>query len=141
MKMTKITLAALLAAVSITLGASAQDSTTKTNTLPPASTKTGVTFTTDIKPIFDANCIGCHGKNRPGHGIVLTSLESTLKGGKDGAIIVVGDSTKGDLIKAIAHLGDPRSFMPRAKRRGEMAKPLTPEQIGLIRAWIDQGAK
>jgi len=141
MKMTKITLAALVAAVSITLVASAQDSTTKTNTLPPASTKTGVTFATDIKPIFDANCIGCHGDNRPGHGIVLTSLESTLKGGKDGAIIVVGDSTKGDLVKSIAHMGDPRSFMPRAKRRGENAKPLSPEQIGLIRAWIDQGAK
>ena len=141
MKMTKITLAALVAAVSITLVASAQDSTTNTNTLPPVSTKTGVTFETDIKPIFDANCIGCHGDNRPGHGIVLTSLESTLKGGKDGAIIVVGDSTKGDLVKSIAHMGDPRSFMPRAKRRGENAKPLSPEQIGLIRAWIDQGAK
>jgi mono/diheme cytochrome c family protein len=141
MNLTKLALAALAAAFSITMAASAQDNTTNTNTLPAASTKTGVTYATDIKPIFDANCIGCHGENRPGHGIVLTSLESTLKGGKDGAIIVVGDSTKGDLIKAIAHLGDPRSFMPRAKRRGENAKPLTPEQIGLIRAWIDQGAK
>ncbi|HEX3856319.1 MAG TPA: c-type cytochrome domain-containing protein [Verrucomicrobiae bacterium] len=105
--------------------------------LPPASTKTGVTFATDIKPIFDAACIKCHGDKKPGHGIVLTSLESTLKGGKDGKIIVVGDSTKGDLIESIAHLGDPQSFMPK----GRNAKPLTPDQIGLIRAWIDQGAK
>ena len=110
-------------------------------TLPPASTKTGVTYATDIKPIFDADCIKCHGDKKPGHGIVLTSLESVLKGGKDGKIIVVGDSAKGDLIEAIAHLGDdPMTFMPKA-RRGKTAKPLTPEQIGLIRAWIDQGAK
>jgi len=142
MNLTKLALAALTAAFGITMAASAQNSNTNTNTLPPASTKTEVTFETDIKPIFDANCIGCHGDNRPGHGIVLTSLESTLKGGKDGSIIVIGDSTKGDLIKSIAHLGgDPRSFMPRARKRGENAKPLTPEQIGLIRAWIDQGAK
>jgi mono/diheme cytochrome c family protein len=107
-------------------------------TLPPASTKTGVTYATDIKPIFDASCIKCHGDKKPGHGIVLTSLESVLKGGKDGKIIVVGDSTKGDLIESIAHLGDdPRTFMPK----GRDAKKLTDEQIGLIRAWIDQGAK
>jgi mono/diheme cytochrome c family protein len=114
---------------------SAQDAPTAAPTLPPASTKTGVTYATDIKPIFDASCVKCHGTKKPGHGIVLTSLESTLKGGKDGPIIVVGDSTKGDLIESIAHLGDPQSFMPK---RG---KQLTPDQIGLIRAWIDQGAK
>jgi mono/diheme cytochrome c family protein len=139
MNLTTLALAAL-SAFSINMAASAQDNVSNTNTLPPASTKTGVTFEADIKPIFDANCIKCHGENRPGHGIVLTNLESTLKGGKDGKIIVVGDSTKGDLIEAIAHLGDPHSFMPKA-RKGETAKPLTPEQIGLIRAWIDQGAK
>ena len=71
-------------------------------------------------------------------GIALDTLEGTLKGGKDGKIIVVGDSTKGDLIASVAHLGDdPMTFMPK----GKGAKPLTPEQIGLIRAWIDQGAK
>jgi mono/diheme cytochrome c family protein len=131
--MTKITTITLAAVFGMTLAASAQDAK-----LPPASTKTGVTYATDIKPIFDASCAKCHGDKRPGAGIVLTSLESVLKGGKDGKIIVVGDSTKGDLIASIAHLGDdPMTFMPK----GKMAKPLTPEQIGLIRAWIDQGAK
>jgi mono/diheme cytochrome c family protein len=131
--MTKFTAVSLAAILGFAFVASAQD-----GTLPPASTKTGVTFATDIKPIFDAACVKCHGDKRPGRGIVLTSLESALKGGKDGPIIVVGDSTKGDLIASIAHLGDdPMNFMPKGKN----AKPLTPEQIGLIRAWIDQGAK
>jgi mono/diheme cytochrome c family protein len=107
--------------------------------LPPASTKTGVTYAADIKPIFDASCIRCHNSTKkPGAGLVLDSLDGILKGGKDGKVIVVGDSTKGDLIASVAHLGDdPMEYMPRGKK----AVPLTPEQIGLIRAWIDQGAK
>jgi mono/diheme cytochrome c family protein len=132
--MTKLNILLLAAVFGFAAAVAAQDAPPA---LPPASTKTGVTFATDIKPIFDASCIKCHGAKKPGHGIVLTSLASTLKGGKDGPIIVVGDSSKGDLIESIAHLGDPQSFMPK----GKGAKKLTDEQIGLIRAWIDQGAK
>jgi len=135
--MTKSSFALIAAVFGFATAVSAQDAPPATATLPPVSTKTGVTFATDIKPIFVAACVKCHGEKKPGHGIVLTSLESTLKGGKDGPIIVVGDSTKGDLIASIAHTGDPQSFMPK----GRNAKQLTPDQIGLIRAWIDQGAK
>jgi mono/diheme cytochrome c family protein len=132
MKMTKPAVATLVAVFGFSLAALADDAK-----LPPAATKAGVTFATDIKPIFDAACVKCHGDNKPRGGIVLNTLEGVLKGGKDGKIITVGDSTKGDLIMAVAHIGDPQSFMPK----GPGAKKLTPEQIGLIRAWIDQGAK
>jgi mono/diheme cytochrome c family protein len=131
MKTNNLIIVTLAASFAAATGAFAQAAK-----LPPAATKTGVTYATDIKPIFDASCIKCHGSKKPGRGIVLTNLEGVLKGGKDGKIIVVGDSTKGDLIASIAHLGDdPMIFMPKR------AKQLTPEQIGLIRAWIDQGAK
>ena len=115
--------------------ASAQD-----GKLPPAATKTGVTYTADIKPIFDANCLKCHDSKKPKQGgkLSLDTLAGALKGNQDGPVIVVGDSAKSDLIASVAHLGDdPMTFMPK----GRGAKPLTPEQIGLIRAWIDQGAK
>lgn len=140
--MTKLTTLALTAVIGFAAAVSAQDAppappAKPATTLPPASTKTGVTFATDIKPIFDASCIKCHGDQKPGAGIVLTSLETTLKGGKEGKILTVGDSTKGSMINAVAHIGNPQSFMPR----GRGAKALTPEQVGLIRAWIDQGAK
>ena len=107
--------------------------------LPPAATKTGVTYATDIKPIFDTSCVKCHdGTKKPKGGIALDTLEGIIKGGREGKIITVGDSTKGSLIASVAHLGgDPMTFMPK----GKDVKPLTPEQIGLIRAWIDQGAK
>jgi len=136
MSPTKITLAALAAAFSFTLAAVADD-----GTLPPASDKKDVTYATDIKPIFDAACIKCHNSSdttkKPKAGVGLDTLEAALKGGKHGKFITVGDSAKSDIVLAVAHVGDPDSFMPK----GRDAKPLTADQIGLIRAWIDQGAK
>jgi hypothetical protein len=107
--------------------------------LPPVSTKTGVTFATDIKPIFDAACVKCHDSKKPkiAAKLALDTLEGTLKGGKDGKVVTVGDSAHSDLVLSVAHIGDPMSFMPK----GMGAHKLTDDQIGLIRAWIDQGAK
>jgi mono/diheme cytochrome c family protein len=132
--MNPITAAALAAIFGFAVVALADDAK-----LPPASTKTGVTFATDIKPIFAAACVKCHdGTKKPRAGLALDTLEGTLKGSKDGKVVTVGDSAHSDLVLSVAHVGDdPDTFMPR----GKTAKPLTPEEIGLIRAWIDQGAK
>jgi hypothetical protein len=110
--------------------------------LPPPSAKTGVTYAVDIKPIFEPSCFPCHGPKtpKPKGGLRLDSLEATLKGGDDGAAVVPGNSVKSPLVANVAHLGDEDDFMPPPKNRGHIG-PLTPEQIGLIRAWIDQGAK
>jgi len=132
--MTKMTIASLAAVFGFAVVTLADDAK-----LPPASTKTGVTFATDIKPIFDAACLKCHDSTKPKQAakLSLDTLEGVLKGDRDGKIVIAGDSAKSDLVLSVAHIGDPDSFMPK----GKGAKPLTPEQIGLIRAWIDQGAK
>jgi hypothetical protein len=110
--------------------------------LPPVSTKTGVTYATDIKPIFDASCVKCHSGDKPKAGLRLDTLENALKGGKGGKdkVVVAGDSTKGNLVKMISHIGDQDSWMPPLHNRANIG-PLTAEQVGLVRAWIDQGAK
>jgi cytochrome c len=111
-----------------------------TVSLPPASTKTGVTYATDIKPIFDAACTKCHDSTKPkvAAKLALDTLAGALKGGRDGKVITLGDSAHSDLVLSVAHVGDdPDTFMPK----GKGAKKLTDDQIGLIRAWIDQGAK
>jgi len=111
------------------------------NTLPPASTKQGVTYAADIKAIFDASCVKCHSGNQPKGRLKLDTLVDTLKGGKDGPILKSGDSANSFVVKAIAHLTeDHDSWMPPLNNRAGI-KPLTPDQIGLIRAWIDQGTK
>jgi len=109
--------------------------------LPPAATKTGVTFATDIQPIFTKSCFPCHGpKNpKPKGKLKLDSLESVMKGSEDGPVVVAKDLANSPLLGDVAHLGDPEDFMPPPKKRD--LQPLTKEQVGLIRAWIEQGAK
>jgi uncharacterized membrane protein len=108
--------------------------------LPPASTATGVTYDKDIKPILEKSCTKCHSGEKAKAKLHLDSLEGAIKGGKEGPDIIVGNSGKSPLVYAVAHIGDEDDFMPPPKNKANIA-PLTPEQIGLIRAWIDQGAK
>jgi len=109
--------------------------------LPPASTKAGVTYAVDMKPLFDVSCVKCHNGDRAKARLHMDSLAGVLKGTKEGKIVVPGDSVKSWIVKSVAHLGkDQEGWMPPLHNKAGI-KALTPEQIGLIRAWIDQGAK
>ena len=133
--------------------------------LPPPSTRKDVTYEKDIKPLFEASCIKCHGAERPKAGLRLDSLAGVLKGSKEGKVIEVGKSEKSPLVIAVSQL-DPEMSMPPKKGGGRgprggsggpggtnapaggpggaggpPPKPLTPEQVGLVRAWVDAGAK
>ena len=108
--------------------------------LPPVATAQGVTYEKDIKAIFDTSCTKCHKGDKAKGKLHLDSLEGALKGSKDGKVIVAGDSGQSPLVYAVAHVGDEDDFMPPPKNKANIG-PLTPAQIGLIRAWIDQGAK
>jgi len=59
-----------------------------------------------------------------------------LKGGEDGKILEVGKSADSAVVQAVARLDDDAAMPPEGK-----GDPLSKDQIGLIRAWIDQGAK
>ena len=133
--MTKTTLSlfALLAACALTVHAAAKVDTSK---LPPASTKTGVTYAADIKPIFEKSCFKCHGAEKQKGKLRLDSLEATLKGGDDGKVLEPGKSAESTLVHSVARLDEDEAMPPADK-----GKPLTKEEVGLIRAWIDQGAK
>ena len=108
--------------------------------LPPASDKTGVTYATDIKPVFEKSCVRCHGADKPKARLRLDSLEATLKGGDDGKVVLPGDSAGSMLVHYVAHAGKPDTYMPPPRNKANIP-PLTKDQIGLIRAWIDRGAK
>src|SRR5262249_44907448 len=108
--------------------------------LPPPADKKDVTYEKEIKAIFDHSCAKCHGPEKPKAKLRLDNLEGALKGGEDGKVILPGKSAESLLIINVAHLGDPDDYMPPPKNKAGIP-PLTKEQIGLIRAWIDQGAK
>ena len=62
-----------------------------------------------------------------------------VQGGDEGASVVPGNSAKSALVHFAADLVKDSEMPPTDKR--DKYSPLTKEQIGLVRAWIDQGAK
>src|SRR5438309_9536496 len=113
-------------------GASAKITPDQAKTLPPPAARK-IDFAKEIKPIFEASCIKCHGRGRTKGDLSIESRDTLLKGGESGPAIVPGKSEESRVIELVAGL-DPDSVMPQKGKR------LTPEQIGLLRAWIDQGA-
>jgi hypothetical protein len=104
----------------------------ETSRLPPAARRQ-IDFIKDIQPIFAAHCYDCHGAKKQEAQFRLDSKDVALKGGELGTAIVPGKSAESLLVQAVAGVKSDL-VMPK---RGER---LTMDQIGLLRAWIDQGA-
>jgi len=80
-------------------------------TLPaPADHK--IDFAKEIKPIFEASCIKCHGRGRTKGDLSIANRESVLKGGETGPAIVPGKSEESLLIELVAGV-DPDNVMPQ----------------------------
>jgi hypothetical protein len=108
--------------------------------LPPASDKKGLTFAKDIVPLLKESCLGCHGEMKPKSKYRVDSLEAMIKGGSsDEAAIIPGNSAKSPIAYYVADLIEEYEMPPVDKR--DKYPAWTKEQVGLLRAWIDQGAK
>jgi len=105
--------------------------------LPPVSDAKDVTYDKNIKPIFEKSCFKCHGSEKQKGKLRVDSLAAALKGGQDGKVVEPGNSAKSMLVHNVARIGDEDDWMPPTDK----GEPLTKAQVGLIRAWIDQGAK
>jgi mono/diheme cytochrome c family protein len=117
--------------LSVTDIGSAKLSPEQIQTLPaPAAGR--VVFSRDIKPIFNSSCIKCHGRGRSKGGFQLDTRDTLLKGGDSGPVVLKGKSEDSLLIELVSGV-DPDNIMPKKGSR------LTAEQVGLLRAWIDQG--
>ena len=93
-----------------------------------------VDFAKDIKPIFEQNCVKCHGEEKQKGKLRLDMRDAAAKGGKAGPAFVAGSADKSELFRRITLPKSDDDFMPS---EGE---PLTKAQIDLIREWINQGA-
>jgi mono/diheme cytochrome c family protein len=91
-----------------------------------------VDFKSEIKPILEASCIKCHGRGRARGGFQIDSRESLLKGGDTGPGAVAGQSAGSFVIELVSGL-NAEEVMPKK------GKKLTPQEVGALRAWIDQG--
>ncbi len=92
-----------------------------------------IDFNRDIKPIFDANCVSCHGAKKAAGQLRLDNKTAAMRGGFSGAVILPNDS-KGSILLSRIIGGDGQAQMPMG------GDPLTAAQIDLIKKWIDGGA-
>ncbi|HSI14729.1 MAG TPA: c-type cytochrome domain-containing protein, partial [Chthoniobacter sp.] len=100
---------------------------------------TPVDFDRDVRPFLSDNCLSCHCQTTTKGGLNLETPELMLKGGDSGTAIVPQKGSESLLLQAAAHLDDDLAMPPRDNKA--KAKNLTPEQLGLLKQWIDQGAK
>lgn len=90
-------------------------------------------FDTGVKALFAERCGKCHIEGSKG-GLTLASLESTLQGGEDGPVITPGDAEHSPLYAMVTGASGVKRMPPKGD-------PLSAEQLGLIKSWIDSGAK
>lgn len=123
----------LTATVLSALSVAAATASAQEPELPPPVAR-AVDFGTDIAPLLEERCRACHGPSQQMQGLRLDRAAYALKGGYSGPVIVPGDSARSKLVRMVAGAVEGK-LMPPA------GEPLDPDEIGLLRAWIDQGAR
>jgi hypothetical protein len=102
------------------------DSPTAVIQVAPASS---LSFSRDVYPIFEASCIKCHGVEKVSRGLDLTSYEKTMTGSIKGPVVLPGDAENSLLVKLAVE-----GKMPKQGAK------LSPQQIEVVRNWVNQGA-
>src|SRR3990172_6996095 len=117
----------LVAAVATTVAVSA----TFARAAEPAAAPS---FTKQIDPIFKKYCAECHNADDLTGGLSVENLEELIKGGDNGKAIVAGSAAQSRLVQMVEGTRKPK--MPPGKKPQPKA-----EEIALVKAWIDAGAK
>jgi hypothetical protein len=84
------------------------------------------TFKTDIAPLLNSSCTGCHNANKKKAGVDVSSYDAVMK------IVKANEADKSRLVKSVSGTG--AKLMPPKKG-------LSDKQIDVIKAWINAGAK
>ncbi len=93
-----------------------------------------IDYNTEVKPIFNKNCITCHGGVKRQSGFSLLFRSEALAINKSGkAAIIPGDPSNSELIRRLT-LKDPEERMPYKH------PPLSDDEINTLTKWIKQGA-
>jgi len=97
-----------------------------------------VDFEKEILPILRRNCLSCHNATTAKSDLNLESPKSMLKGGTIGEGLLPGNAAESVIFQTASHQSDP--IMPPADNKvGAIA--LAPAELGLLRLWINEGAK
>ena len=92
-----------------------------------------VDYLKDIKPLLKSRCYACHGGLKQESSLRLDTASLALQGGDSGAVIVPGDPESSILLQKVTETDESSRMPPEGD-------PLSPGEVGLIRAWILRGA-
>jgi hypothetical protein len=92
-----------------------------------------VDYLRDVKPVLRQRCFACHGALKQKAKLRLDTATLVRQGGRHGPAIKPGDAVGSLLVGRITDPDEETRMPPEGK-------PLTDQQIAVLRAWIDQGA-
>ena len=101
----------------------------------PAEPAVSVDYLKQIKPLLRERCFACHGALKQEGGLRLDTVGLMLKGGDSGPVLQ-RKKAAGSLLLHRVTTSDIDERMPPE----DEGVPLTPEEMGLLRQWIDAGA-
>ncbi|MBL8817318.1 MAG: PSD1 domain-containing protein [Planctomyces sp.] len=88
-----------------------------------------ITFEEHVLPILKARCVKCHAGAEPSQGLRLTTRRDVLRGGESGPAMRIGAAESSLVWEKLAS-----NEMPKD------GPPLSAEEKGVIRSWINDGA-
>lgn len=93
-----------------------------------------VSFKRDIAPILQTQCLVCHGPKKAGGGYRVDTFEKTMSAGDSGSHgFAAKDLAASETFRRLTST-DKDERMPKD------GDPLSPEQIALVKQWIEEGA-
>ena len=92
----------------------------------PAATSAVISWDGSVGALFQQECSACHGASASG-GLNLSTYADAMKGGASGAVFIPGDSANSLMIIKFESGEHPLFMLP-------------PEELALIKAWLDAGA-
>lgn len=102
----------------------------------PEATKKDVDFVRDIKPLFKDHCLKCHGATKQRGDFRLDDKTAAMKGGENfSPAIIPGNGADSPLVKFTAGVVEGMEMPPEGEKK------LATDEVALLRAWVDQGAK
>lgn len=103
------------------------------------SSEVPTSFSQEVKPILDQNCLSCHQQGGAGYeasGFSMTSYENVMKGTSNGPMVIGGDVEGSNLLVLMEGRADPSISMPHGS-----LDPIAQKDIDTIKNWVRQGAK
>ena len=120
-----------------TLTANADDAPQAIEPVAPELDR-AVDFNLDVFPVLESKCLACHNRRTAESDMVLESVADILAGGASGDVVVPGSPDE-SLLYLVAARADAPEMPPLPNTAA--AKSLTPEELGLLKQWIADGAE